>query len=111
MPKIGIIRCQQTEEECSGEICFKASRQAKQAFKGMGKVEVVGFASCGGCPGKKAASRARIMKESGAKTIFFASCVARGTPNDFPCPFFAKMKKVVVKAIGPGIKVVDWTHD
>lgn len=110
MPKIGIIRCQQTEDECAGSICFRVARQANQAFKAIGRVEVVGFASCGGCPGKKALSRAKTMVESGARTIVFASCVARGTPNDFPCPFFARMKKTVMKGLGPKIKFIDWTH-
>jgi predicted metal-binding protein len=111
MMKIGIIRCQQTEDECAGSICFRVARQGKEAFKGSGPVEVVGFASCGGCPGKKAASRAKIMVESGAKTIIFASCVAKGTPNDFPCPFFAKMKKTIMKELERKIKYIDWTHD
>lgn len=111
MVKVGIIRCLQTEDICCGDICFQVSRRGKQAFHGLGQVEVVGFASCGGCPGKKAVQRAQNMVKSGARTIVFASCVARGTPNDFPCPFFVKMKKVMMKELGPKIKIIDWTHD
>ena len=111
MKKVGIIRCRQTEDICCGDICFHVSRLGKQAFKNIGPAEVVGFASCGGCPGKKTVQRAQAMVKSGAKTIVFASCVARGTPNDFPCPFFAKMKKVLMKELGPKIKIIDWTHD
>jgi predicted metal-binding protein len=111
MTKIGIIRCKQTEDICCGDICLQVSRRGKQAFKDIGPAVVVGFASCGGCPGKKAVPRAQAMVQSGAKTIVFASCVARGTPNDFPCPFFQKIKKVLMKELEPKIKLIDWTHD
>jgi len=111
MMKVGIIRCQQTEDICCGDIDLKAARRGSQAFKGTGPVEVVGFASCGGCPGKKASFRAQIMVAQGARVIVFASCIAKGTPNGFPCPFFVKMKKVMTKQLGSKVKFIDWTHD
>jgi predicted metal-binding protein len=111
MLKVGIIRCRQTEDICCGDIDFTVARRGRLAFRKTGPVEVVGFASCGGCPGKNAVTRAKIMVQSGARAIAFASCVAKGTPNDFPCPFFAKMKKVMMKELGSKIKIIDWTHD
>ena len=83
--KIGIIRCQQTEDICPGTTDFKIAAQGKLAFEETGPVEVIGFVSCGGCPGKRAVSRAKIMVERGAQAIVFASCISRGTPIGMPC--------------------------
>ena len=52
--KLGIIRCQQTEDFCPGNGCFKAVEHKKGAFEGTGEdIELVGFTNCGGCPGKR----------------------------------------------------------
>ena len=64
MPKVGIIRCQQTEDLCPGNTDFKVASEGKLAFAETGPVEVIGFVSCGGCPGKKAVARAKLMIES-----------------------------------------------
>ncbi len=110
MKKVGIIRCAQTEDICGGDIDFAVGRRGTQAFKETGPVEVVGFVSCGGCPGKRAVFRAQIMVERGAQIIAFASCVSRGTPNDHPCPHFGRIKKVMMRELGPKIRIIDWTH-
>jgi predicted metal-binding protein len=110
MPRVGIIRCQQTEDICPGTTDFKIAREGKLAFEGMVEVEVVGFVSCGGCPGKRAVNRAKMLKERGAEAIAFASCIGKGRPNDFPCPHFKMMKKAVTKAVGPEVRIIDWTH-
>ena len=52
MKKVGIIRCQQTEDLCPGTMDFKCAAKGKLAFKELGGCEVIGFVSCGGCPGK-----------------------------------------------------------
>ena len=66
MIKIGIIRCQQTEDMCPGTMDFIVASEGKMAFAETGPVKVVGFVSCGGCPGKRAVSRANLMVERGA---------------------------------------------
>lgn len=108
--KIGIIRCQQTEDVCPGTADFKAAAEGKFAFEATAPNEIIGFVSCGGCPGKRAVSRAKIMTERGAEAIFFASCLKKGTPFGFPCPHFEKMKECVIKKVGAEVKVIDWTH-
>jgi predicted metal-binding protein len=110
MKKVGIIRCQQTEDMCSGTTDFRVAREGRLGFEGVGPVEVVGFVSCGGCPGKRAVPRARLMAERGAAVIVFASCVSKGNPVGIACPHFAAMKTAVVKAIGPTVTVLDYTH-
>lgn len=86
--KIGIIRCLQTEDYCPGTTDFKVIKERKGAFEGTEEeIEIVGFINCGGCPAKKAVLRARELVKRGADTIVFASCIQRGTPIGYPCPF------------------------
>jgi predicted metal-binding protein len=47
------------------------------AFEETGPVEIIGFLSCGGCSGKKAVTRAKMMVDRGAEAIVFASCIFR----------------------------------
>lgn len=108
--KVGIIRCQQTEDLCPGTTDFKVAREGKFAFEETGPVEVIGFVSCGGCPGKRTVSRAQMMVTRGAEAIVFASCISKGKPIGFPCPHFEKMTESVINKVGPDIKIIDWTH-
>ena len=109
--KIGIIRCMQTEDYCPGSTCFKMAREKDGAFSDVAEdIEVVGFINCGGCPGKKAVLRAREMVKCGADTIVFASCITKGTPIGYPCPFAKKMIDTVVNDLGDSVKIIDYTH-
>ncbi|MFA8342874.1 MAG: CGGC domain-containing protein [Rhodothermaceae bacterium] len=110
MKKVGIIRCQQTEDACPGTTDFKVAANGKLAFQESGPVEVVGFVSCGGCPGKKAVFRAKNMVDRGAEGIAFASCISRGNPIGFACPHFDQMKKSIIKKVGEEIEIFDYTH-
>ncbi len=93
MKKIGIIRCQQTENICPGTTDFLSAAQGKGAFEPLGECQIVGFVSCGGCPGKSAALRARMLVDRGAEVVALASCVTLGKPLDFPCPNREQIKK------------------
>jgi len=108
--KAGIIRCQQTEDMCPGNTDFKVAKEGSLAFEETGPVEIIGFVSCGGCPGKKAVTRADLMVKRGADIIVLASCIKKGTPIGFPCPHFNNMKNCIIKKIGNEVKIIDWTH-
>lgn len=109
--KLGIIRCMQTEDYCPGTRDFKTIREKLGAFEGVEEdIELVGFCSCGGCPGKKAVLRARLLVERGADTIAFASCIQKGTPIGYPCPFAKKMKELIEKDLGGKVRLLDYTH-
>ncbi|MFA8432938.1 MAG: CGGC domain-containing protein [Marinifilaceae bacterium] len=110
MIKAGIIRCQQTEDICPGTTDFKIANKGILAFEETGPVELIGFVTCGGCPGKRAVSRAQEMVKRGAEAIFFASCISKGHPISFPCPHFETMKAAITKKLGPEIRIIDWTH-
>ena len=109
--KVGIIRCMQTEDMCPGTTDFKCIKNKKGVFSDVTEdIELVGFINCGGCPGKKSTLRAKMLVERGADTIAFASCIQKGTPIGYPCPFAAKMKELVQKAAGTDVKILDYTH-
>ncbi|WP_218185092.1 CGGC domain-containing protein [Methanogenium cariaci] len=61
-------------------------------------VNIVGFITCGGCPGKRAIPRAKMLVErGGAEAIVFASCISKGNPIGYPCPHYANMRDAVIK--------------
>lgn len=109
--KVGMIRCMQTEDMCPGTTDFKFMREKKGAFEGVeGEIELIGVNTCGGCPGKKAVTRAEEMVKRGADTIVLASCITKGNPIGYPCPFAAMMKKALQKRLGEQITILDYTH-
>jgi len=109
--KIGIIRCMQTEDYCPGTADFKAIANKTGVFSGIEEdIEIIGFINCGGCPAKKSVLRARELVKRGADTIVFASCIQKGTPIGYPCPFAKKMKELIAKDLGDEINLLDYTH-
>ena len=82
--KLGIIRCAQTEDFCPGTADFKTIQAKAGAFAGVTEpIELIGFVSCGGCPGKKAVLRAKELVKRGADTIAFASCIKKRNTDWF----------------------------
>ena len=110
--KIGLVRCMQTEELCPASRCLEYMRTKTLSFCGVeGEIVLVGVTTCGGCPGKKAGARAAMMVRRGAEAIALASCITRGTPIDYACPFAGKLAKVVRAAVGENVPVFDYTHE
>ena len=68
--KVGVIRCMQTEDMCPGTSDFKAMQNKTGGFESVdGPIEIIGHTSCGGCPGKKAVFKAKMLAGRGADTI------------------------------------------
>jgi len=86
MMKIGIIRCRQTEDMCPGTADFKVASEGRMAFAETGPAEIVGFVSCGGCPGKRAVSRAMMMVERGAEAISLGLVYQPGKSRQLSLP-------------------------
>lgn len=101
----------QTEDYCPGTADFKAIKNRTGIFADVTEeTEIVGFINCGGCPGKKAILRARELVRRGADTIVFASCIKKGTPIGYPCPFANRMKDLIQKDLGDQIQILEYTH-
>lgn len=109
--KVGLVRCMQTEDMCPATTCFKVMSTKKLAFEGVDEdIEVIGVNTCGGCPGKKAVTRAAEMVKRGADTIVFASCITKGNPIGFACPHAEHMKNAIEKKVGETIRFINYTH-
>lgn len=110
--KLAIIRCMQTEDYCPGTRDFRTIEQKEGVYKQFPNedIELIGFESCGGCPGKRAVLRAREMVRRGADTIAFASCIKKGTPIGYPCPFAKKMREAVAMDLGDKVRILEYTH-
>jgi predicted metal-binding protein len=84
--KIGIIICDRYRG-CSGGKCFRSVRQREGAFSRYSEdepLEVVGFVSCGGCPGGNIEHAPEGMLANGAEAIHLATGMVVGYP---PCPY------------------------
>jgi predicted metal-binding protein len=109
--KVGLIRCMQTEDMCPAATDFLVIKHKRCAFEGVdGEIEVIGVNSCGGCPGKKAVTRAAEMVKRGADTIALASCITKGNPVGFPCPNAKLIIESIQKEVGDGIRIIGYTH-
>ncbi len=108
--KVGIIRCTQTEDYCPGTADFMAIHTKKGSFAEFDNLELVGFTNCGGCPGKRVLLKAKLLIDRGAEVIAFASCIKKGTPMGYPCPFHEKMIELVRQKYGDQVKVLEYTH-
>ncbi len=104
--KIGIIICDRYRN-CAGEKCLRALREREGAFSIYeGKdVELVGYTTCGGCPGGNIEYAPEEMKKNGAEVIHFATGMVVGYP---PCPYISYFKKFIEEKYK--IKVVIGTH-
>jgi predicted metal-binding protein len=104
--KIGIIICDRYKT-CAGGKCFKAVKERAGAFDIYkdSDVEVVGYTTCGGCPGGNIEYAPEELKKNGAEVIHFATGMVVGYP---PCPYIDHFKKFIETKYG--LRVVVGTH-
>lgn len=91
MKKIGIIICDRYRD-CGGGKCLRALRERKGAFAiytAEEEVEIVGYSTCGGCPGGNVEYVPEEMKMNGAEIIHLATGMVVGYP---PCPYIRHFK-------------------
>ncbi len=104
--KIGIIICDRYHR-CGGGKCFKALQEREGAFDiyKNDEVEVVGYTTCGGCPGGNIEYVPEEMVKNGADTIHLATGMVVGYP---PCPRVDYFKRYIEEKFN--VKVVVGTH-
>jgi len=109
--KIGLIRCLQTEDMCGTTLCLKAIKEHMGAFQDIQEeIELMNINTCGGCPGKKAITRAENMVKNGCDTIVLSSCITQGSPIGFPCPNKDRMLSVLRKRLRDDIRILTYSH-
>ncbi len=105
--RIGIIICDRYRS-CGGGKCFRALRNREGAFsiyEQNESVEIVGYTSCGGCPGGNIEYAPEEMKNNGAEVIHLATGFVVGYP---PCPFIDNFRDMIREKFQ--LKVVVGTH-
>ena len=105
--KIGIIICDRYRD-CAGGKCFRSLHNREGAFDIYSKeeeVEVVGYTTCGGCPGGNIEYTPEEMIKNGAEVIHLATGFVVGYP---PCPYIHHFRDFIQEKYG--IKVVVGTH-
>jgi predicted metal-binding protein len=102
--KIGIIICDRYRS-CGGGKCFRAARQREGAFSCYPKdepLEIVGYSTCGGCPGGNVEYVPEEMVRNGAKAIHLATGLVVGYP---PCPYLDYFIDFIPKRFGVPVEV------
>ncbi len=105
--KVGIVICDRYRS-CGGGKCFRAVRERAGAFARYSAdepLEVVGFSSCGGCPGGNVEYVPEEMIRNGAEAIHLATGLVVGYP---PCPHLDYFVDFIPRRYG--VKVVVGTH-
>ena len=97
--KIGIIICNRYHT-CGAGKCFRAMKERVGGFACYPEgepLELVGYATCGGCPGGNIEYVPEEMVEDGAGAIHLATGLVVGYP---PCPRRAFFKRYIEERYG-----------
>jgi predicted metal-binding protein len=83
--RLGIVICDRYRT-CAGGKCLRAMRRREGAFSiYQGEnIELVGYTTCGGCPGGNIEYAPAEMKNNGVQVIHLATGLIVGYP---PCPY------------------------
>lgn len=105
--KIAVVRCDIVSEVCPGTACFIAFNKRKVHFSEYGKdAEIIGFFTCGGCPGRRVFRLADILIKHGVDVIHLSSCMLMEKSYS-KCPHIEEIKEMITRK---GVKVVEGTH-
>ena len=105
--KIGIIICDRYRD-CAGGKCFRSAQQREGGFARYPveePLEIVGYTTCGGCPGGNIEYTPEEMLRNGVEVIHLATGLVVGFP---PCPSVDYFKEFIETRYG--VPVVVGTH-
>lgn len=104
--RIGVIICHRYHR-CAGGKCFRALHERQGAFSLYRNKEatIVGFVSCGGCPGGNVEYAPEEMLKNGATVIHLATGLIVGYP---PCPRIGYFHDFIQSRFG--MEVIFGTH-
>jgi len=94
MTHIGIIICGRYQM-CGGGKCLRSLKEHVGGFAGYPKeeaLELVGYSSCGGCPGGNVEYVPEEMIKNGVDVIHFATGMVVGYP---PCSYIRQFKEFI----------------
>ncbi|QGT99675.1 hypothetical protein SYNTR_1082 [Candidatus Syntrophocurvum alkaliphilum] len=105
--RIAVVRCETVSEVCPGTACFKAFNMREQAFKEYeNDVEIIGFITCGGCPGRRISRLVNSLKKFGLDAIHLSSCML--LDGNYPkCPHIDEINEMLKSK---EIRIIKGTH-
>lgn len=106
MKKIGIVICDRYRT-CAGGKCLRSLQERVGGFARYAgrEVELVGYTTCGGCPGGNLEYAPEEMKKNGAEVLHLATGLVVGYPA---CPHLDYFREFVPLKFG--MDVVVGTH-
>jgi predicted metal-binding protein len=106
MKKVGIVICHRYQA-CAGGKCLRSLRNREGAFARYRheEIELVGYTTCGGCPGGNIEYAPAEMKKNGAEVVHLATGLVVGYP---PCPHLEDFCAFIPAKYG--LEVVIGTH-
>lgn len=106
MKNIGIIICDRYRT-CAGGKCLRSLHNREGAFSlyKEEEIQIVGFTTCGGCPGGNIEYAPAEMKKNGADVIHLATGLVVGYP---PCPYLDDFCQFI--PVKYGLEVIIGTH-
>ncbi len=106
MKRVGIIICDRYHT-CAGGKCLRSLRERDGGFARYAgeDVELVGYTTCGGCPGGNVEYAPEEMKKNGAEVVHLATGLVVGYP---PCPYLDYFREFIPRKYG--MEVVVGTH-
>lgn len=105
--KVGIIICARYGS-CGGGKCLRALKEHSGGFSAYPSeepIELVGYSSCGGCPGGNIEYVPEEMIKNGAQVIHFATGMVVGYP---PCPYIRDFQAFIQSRYQ--VRVIVGTH-
>ena len=106
MKKIGIIICNRYNT-CAGGKCLRSFHKREGSFARYKNedVQLVGYSTCGGCPGGNVEYVPSEMKKNGVDAIHLATCMLVGYP---PCAQLEAFTHFI--PVKYGVEVVVGSH-
>jgi predicted metal-binding protein len=103
MKKIGIIICNRYHT-CGGGKCLRAFHMREGAFARYQneEVQLVGYTTCGGCPGGNVEYVPAEMKKNGVEVIHLATCMLVGYP---PCEHLEAFTRFIPAKYGVEVAI------
>ncbi|OUJ18358.1 putative metal-binding protein [Methanonatronarchaeum thermophilum] len=108
--KVAIVRCERISEACAGYGCLTAFNDRRVKFEEIGDAELVGFFTCGGCPGRRIKRLVKKLqsKDRAPDVIHLSSCMLYDEEQDYiSCPAVDEIERMIESM---NIKVERGTH-
>lgn len=109
MVRVAIIGCQKASSCKYAAKDLGAVQHRSGTFSGIGDNEIVGYVTCGGCPGKRTLARAKMLAEIGADVIALSSSLNKDEQDGYTCPHHVKILNQLNKEFD-SVVILDGTY-